>query len=67
MFDMNKSVERRQVLLVLGMILFFSSIPTFLVLSTHLAGELLPSILVGIALSFIFFRKKDQKEESENV
>ena len=67
MFDMKKSVDRRQVLLVLGMILFFASIPTFLVVSTQLAGELLPSILVGIALYFIFLRKSNRKEESENV
>ena len=67
MFDMKKSVDRRQVLLVLGMILFFASIPTFLVVSTQLAGKLLPSILVGIALYFIFFRKSNWKEESENV
>ncbi len=67
MFDMKKSVDRRQVLLVLGMILFFASIPTFLVVSTQLAGELLPSILVGIALYFIFFRKSNWKEESESV
>ena len=67
MFDMKKSVDRRQVLLVLGMILFFASIPTFLVVSTQLAGELLPSILFGITLYFIFFRKSNWKEESENV
>ena len=64
---MKKSVDRRQVLLVLGMILFFASIPTFLVVSTQLARELLPNILVGIALYFIFFRKSNWKEESENV
>ena len=64
MFDMKKSVDRRQVLLVLGMIVFFSSIPTFLVIFTELAGALLPSILVGVALYFIFFRNRNQKEES---
>ncbi len=64
MFDMKKSVDRRQVLLVLGMILFFSSIPTFLVIFTELAVDLLPSILVGVALYFIFFRNRNQKEES---
>ena len=67
MFDMKKSADRRQVLLVLGMILFFASIPAFLVVSTQLARELLPSILVGAALYFIFFRKSTRKEESENV
>jgi hypothetical protein len=63
-FDMKKSVDRRQVLLVLGMILFFSSIPTFLVIFTELAVDLLPSIMAGVALYFIFFRNRNQKEES---
>ena len=58
MFDMNKSVDRRQVLTVLGIILILSCIPTFLVLFTQLAGRMLPSILIGIALYFIFLRKK---------
>ena len=58
MFDMNKSVDRRQVLTVLGIILILSCIPTFLVLFTQLAGRMLPSILIGIALYFIFLRKQ---------
>ena len=58
MFDMNKSVDRRQVLTVLGIILILSCIPTFLVLFTQLAGRMLPSILIGIASYFIFLRKK---------
>ena len=58
MFDMNKSVDRRQVLTVLGIILILSSIPTFLVMFTQLAGRMLPSILIGIALYFVFLRKK---------
>ena len=58
MFDMNKSVDRRQVLTVLGIILFLSCIPTLLVLFTQLAGKMLPSILIGIALYFVFLRKK---------
>ena len=58
MFDMNKSADRRQVLTVLGIILILSCIPTFLVLFTQLAGRMLPSILIGIALYFIFLRKK---------
>ncbi len=58
MFDMNKSVDRRQVLTVLGMILILSCIPAFLVLFTHLAGRMLPGILIGIALYFVFLRKK---------
>ena len=57
MFDMNKSVDRRQVLTVLGIILILSCIPTFLVLFTQLAGRMLPSILIGIALYFVFLRK----------
>ena len=58
MFDMNKSVDRRQVLTVLGIILFLSCIPTLLVLFTQLAGRMLPSILIGIVLYFVFLRKK---------
>ena len=58
MFDVNKSVDRRQVLTVLGIILFLSCIPTLLVLFTQLAGRMLPSILIGIALYFVFLRKK---------
>ena len=58
MFDMNKSADRRQVLAVLGMILFLSCIPALLVLFTQLAGRMLPSILAGIALYFIFLREK---------
>ena len=64
MFDMKKSVDRRQVLLVLGMILFFSSIPPFLVIFTELAVDLLPSILACVTLYFIFSRNRNQKEES---
>ena len=62
MFDMNKSADRRQVLTVLGMILILSCIPAFLVLFTQLAGRLLPSILIGIALYYVFHRKRDRGE-----
>ncbi len=62
MFDMNKSADRRQVLTVLGMILILSCIPAFLVLFTQLAGRLLPSILIGIALYYVFLRKRDRGE-----
>ena len=55
---MNKSADRRQVLTVLGIILFLSCIPTLLVLFTQLAGRMLPSILIGIVLYFVFLRKK---------
>ena len=58
MFDMNKSADCRQVLTVLGIILFLSCIPTLLVLFTQLAGRMLPSILIGIVLYFVFLRKK---------
>jgi len=57
-FDMNKSADCRQVLTVLGIILFLSCIPTLLVLFTQLAGRMLPSILIGIVLYFVFLRKK---------
>ena len=57
MFDMNKSADRRQVLTVLGIILALSCIPTLLVLFSHVAGRLLPSVLIGIALYFVFLRK----------
>ena len=56
-FDMNKSADRRQVLTVLGIILALSCIPTLLVLFSHVAGRLFPSILIGIALYFVFLRK----------
>ena len=58
MFDMNKSADRRQVLTVLGIILALSCIPTLLVLVSHIAGRLFPSMLIGIALYFVFLRKK---------
>ena len=58
MFDMNKSADRRQVLTVLGIILVLSCIPTLLVLFSQVAGRLFPSILIGIALYFVFLRKK---------
>jgi len=54
---MNKSADRRQVLTVLGMILFLSCIPALLVLFSQLAGEMFPGILIGIALYFVFLRK----------
>ena len=57
MFDMNKSADRRQVLTVLGIILVLSCIPTILVLFSQVAGRLFPSILIGIALYFVFLRK----------
>lgn len=57
MFDMNKSDDRRQVLTVLGIILVLSFVPAFLVLFTQLAGRLLPSILIGVALYYVFLRK----------
>ena len=59
---MNKNADRRQVLTVLGMILILSCIPAFLVLFTQLAGRLLPSILIGIALYYVFLRKRDRGE-----
>jgi hypothetical protein len=55
---MNKSVDRRQVLTVLGIIFALSCVPTLLVMFSHIAGRMLPSILVGIALYFVFLRKK---------
>ena len=58
MFDMNKSVDRRQVLTVLGIIFALSCIPALLVVFTQLTGGMLPSILIGIALYFVFLRKK---------
>ena len=45
-----------------GMILILSCIPAFLVLFTQLAGRLLPSILIGIALYYVFLRKRDRGE-----
>ena len=57
-FDMNKSVDRRQVLTVLGIIFALSCIPTLLVVFTQLTGRMLPSVLIGIALYFVFLRKK---------
>ena len=58
MFDMKKSLDRRQVLTVLGMILFLACIPTFLLLFTQTAGKMVPSILIGLVLYFVFLRKK---------
>jgi len=58
MFDMNKNVDRRQVLTVLGIICALSFTPALLVIFTQLAGRMFPSILIGIALYFIFLRKK---------
>ena len=58
MFDMNKSADRRQVLTVLGIIFALSCIPTLLVMFSHIAGRMLPSILIGVALYFVFLRKK---------
>ena len=58
MFDMKKSVDRRQVLTVLGMVLLLSCVPAFLVLFSQLAGRLFPSIVAGIALYFVFLRRK---------
>ena len=65
MFDMNKSADRRQVLTVLGIILILSCIPAFLVLFTQLAGRMLPSILIGIALYYIFLRKRNNSESEQ--
>ena len=67
MFDMKNIADRRRVLLVLGVILVCASIPTFLVVSTQLAGALLPSVLVGVALYFIFFGKKKEHVENEET
>ena len=58
MFDMKKSVDRRQVLTALGMVLLLSCVPAFLVLFSQLAGRLFPSIVAGIVLSFVFLRRK---------
>ena len=66
MFDMNKSADRRQVLTVLGIILALSCIPTLLVLFSHMAGRLLPSVLIGIALYFVFLRNKGSSRNNGN-
>ena len=58
MFDMNKSSDRRQVLTVLGIIFALSCVPTLLVVFSQLTGRMLPSILIGITLYFVFLRKK---------
>ena len=63
MFDMNKSADRRQVLTVLGIIFALSCVPTLLVMFSHIAGRMLPSILVGIALYFVFLRKTNQRPQ----
>ena len=57
MFDMNKSSDRRQVLTVLGIILILSCIPALLVFFTQFAWRMLPSILIGIALYYVFLRR----------
>ena len=65
MFDMNKSADRRQVLAVLGIILGLSCIPALLVLFTHLAGRMIPGILIGIVLYFVFLRDRNAGESGQ--
>ena len=67
MFDMNRSADRRQVLAVLGIIMILSCIPAFLVVFTQLAGRMLPGVLAGIALYFIFLRKGNSRPESRGT
>ncbi len=55
MFDMKKAADRRQVLPILGIVIFLSCIPTLLVVGSDLAEEMLQSLPIGIALYFIFF------------
>ena len=65
MFDMNRSADRRQVLTVLGIILVLSCVPALLVAFTQYAGRMLPSILAGIALYFVFLRKRNTGESEQ--
>ena len=58
MFDMMKSSDRRQVLTAVGIILILSCVPTLLVVFSHIVVRRFSSILAGVALYFLFLRKK---------
>ncbi len=53
MLNMNKNVDRRQVLTVLGIILALSCVPTLLIMFAQLAWRMFPGVLVGIILCFV--------------
>ncbi len=67
MFDMRKSTDCRQVLSALGAILILSSIPAVLVVSTQVAGNLLPSMILRIGFYFLFFRKRNTDNHEEKA
>ena len=57
MFDMNNSGDRRVVLMILAIIVACACIPTLLVVATRVFRYIIPSILAGPALYYVFLRK----------
>ena len=57
MFDMNHSGDRRPVLMILGIIIACACMPTLLVAATRIFRYIIPGILAGAALYYIFLRK----------
>lgn len=56
----------RRIFLTMLIIMIGAMVPSILLLTTELTGALLPSILIGFALYFIFFRKNSRKEVQDN-
>ena len=57
MFDMNNSGDRRPVLVILGIIIACACMPTLLVAAMRIFRYIIPGILAGAALYYIFLRK----------
>ena len=58
----NRNFDRRIFLTMLA-IMVGAMIPTILVITTQTCARMIPSVLVGIGLYHIFFRKNQNREE----
>ena len=59
-------IFNRRFLPICLLVLIITCIPTFLVISVRLTGKLIPTLLIGLALFFIFFRKNRQGKSRRN-
>ena len=59
-------IFNRRFLPIWLLVLIITCIPTFLVISVRLTGKLIPTLLIGLVLFFLFFRKNNHGKSQRN-
>ena len=63
---MFSRISERRILFIGLLVLIITCIPTFLVISVRLTGKLIPTLLIGLVLFFLFFRKNHHGKNQKN-